>query len=169
MQVGVGDFTPVESLIQPAREHFTMSTKRNSLTAYKLAKKAKGLAGPEGRTLLAIADACSMSEGVCRKSVNTLSEEHFLPSRTFHYGVRGRQRTDGSDYFPGLLRRGIVSIVEGGTPKHGIPTVYRINEDVLRSYCPDTSAQTSAQMESNLCTNETEPLHNGAKTSAQVQ
>jgi hypothetical protein len=43
----------------------------------------------------------------------------------------------------------MVSIVEGGTPKDGIPTVYRINEDVLRSYCPETSAQEQTSSKSS--------------------
>ena len=42
MNVGVGDFTPVESLTQPAREHFTMTrfnaTAISGVTAYELSR-----------------------------------------------------------------------------------------------------------------------------------
>jgi hypothetical protein len=150
-----------------------MSQKPNSMNLFRLAKKARGLASAEKQALVCIADACSMRDGICRKSVKTHHEEHGCAIRSFRYGVRGRQRKNGTDYFPGLVRRGIVSVVSGGTPKDGVPTVYRINEHALRAFCSKevrgTSAQTSAQHSENLCTNDSEPLHNRAETSARVQ
>jgi hypothetical protein len=147
-----------------------MGTKTPSMTLFRLAKKAAGLAAPEKRAIIAIADACSMADGVCRKSILTLSEEWGFPERSIRYGIRGRQRKDGTEYFPGLLKRGIVSAVE----REGMPTIYAIDEARLESYSAVTSAQvaseplhkngvTPAQTANDPCTNDGEPLHSGSQ------
>jgi hypothetical protein len=167
-----------------------MTARRNNMEAFRLAKAVKGLARAEKLALICIADACSMWDGVCKKSTNTCQDEYGIAVRSFRYGVRGRTRKDGTENYPGLLGRGIVTIASGGTRESGIPTVYKINLDVLRAFAKgktsaQTTAQTSAQRDeeaarnltvtlprsatedaSNLCTNSGEPLHNAAKTSA---
>jgi hypothetical protein len=160
----------------------------NSL--FRLAKKVKRgrLFPAEKRALIAIADTCSMSGGVCRKSAATIENEYDVTPRNFHYALKGRKRKNGTSYFPGLLARKIVEIVSGGTTRDGVPTEYRINENTLQSFVEETSAQedseplhkedseplhkedgTSAQMGSNLCTIEGEPLHICAKPLHGVQ
>jgi hypothetical protein len=143
------------------------------MEAYRLAKKITCLAKAEGRALLAITDACSMRDGECRKSLATLAKEHKDSVRQLKYGIHGRLRTDGTEYYPGLLRRGIIAIKSSGD---GIPTSYVTNLDALKAlvYGAETSAQSSAQTdaqtraqnEADQCTNECEPVHIGAGTSA---
>lgn len=138
-----------------------MSHKSSNMSLFRLAKKAKGLDLSEARALLAIADTCSMKDGVCRKSVKTMCGEYKFASSTFHFGVNGRKRKDSTKYYPGLIERGLVIVVSGGKPQDGVPTVYRVNEDMLRTYCGGTSLQTSPQITPNLSTNHTKPLHRG--------
>src|SRR5690348_5043948 len=148
--------------------------KRTSqLEPFRLAKKCPGLDNAEKRALLAIADACTMRDRVCRKSVGTIKEEHGTSPRTFRYGVRGRLRKNGTPYFPGLLERKLVSIKSGGSPKHGTPTVYELNLELLRKLVEgysqpeetETSAQTPAQTTAQASA---QPLHNVYGTSAQT-
>lgn len=143
--------------------------KSNSLELYRLAKKLQGLNRVEKQTLIAIADASSMRNAECRKSKNTIDKERGLAPRSFYNGIHGRKRKDGSEYFPGLLKRRIVVIKSGGYVKAGVPTVYGINIAVLQALVDDTdtSAQTSAQDQLNLGTNEVEPRHRCLPTSAQ--
>jgi hypothetical protein len=131
-----------------------MMNERATLEAYRLAKKARGLADAEKQALIAIADAHSMRDQVCRKSVSTLHADFGISDRRFRYGIRGRKRADGSLYFPGLLRRGIVHILSGGRVKDGVPTVYKVDLAALRAFVEQqgTSAQTSAQDDGDLCT-----------------
>lgn len=117
-----------------------MTKKPRITNLFGLAKKARGLSVTEKRALICISDACSMRDRVCRKSVSTHFDEHACSARGFRYGVRGRKKKDGTEDFPGLISRGLVSIVSGGTPQDGVPTVYRVSEEVLRQYC-GTSAQ----------------------------
>ena len=143
---------------------------KNRMELFRLAKKVKGLSPTEKRVLIPIADTCSMREKICKKSAATIADEYGVPERTWHYGLRGRNRKDGSEFFPGLIRRGLVSVLRGGLPKDGVPTVYGVNEAVLRSFCdPETSAQNDGEQAVDLCTNDPKPLHNEAKTSAQWQ
>jgi hypothetical protein len=65
------------------------------------------------------------------------------------------------------LNRGLVFIKAGGYREAGVPTTYGIKLEVLRSLVYGTSAQTSAQTEDDLGTNEAEPRHNSQGTSAQ--
>jgi hypothetical protein len=136
---------------------------------YRLAKKLPGLARTEKQTLIAIADAASMRDAECRKSKATIDRERGLAPRTFYNGIHGRKRKDGTEYFPGLLKRKVVFIKAGGYVEAGVPTIYGINVDVLRALAngTETSAQTSAQGEANLGTTESEPRHKTGVTSAQ--
>lgn len=152
-----------------------MSAKKsNNLELFRLAKKVPGLARAEKQALVVIADAASMRDAECRKSKHTISEEHGVAPRSFHNGLKGRKRKGGSEYFPGLLKRGIVFIKSGGYVKAGVPTVYGIDISKLRALVDgdsDTLAQTSAQAlaqsEGNLGTNKGEPWHRCLTTSAQ--
>jgi len=142
-------------------------TKRD-MEAYRLAKKVTCLAKAEGRALLAIADACSMRDGECRKSLTTLANEHKDSVRQLKYGIHGRLRSDSTEYYPGLLRRRIITVKSS---RDGVPTAYVINLDVLKALVygrtsAQSDAQTSAQNEVDPCTNEREPVHNRAETSA---
>jgi hypothetical protein len=150
----------------------TLNQKPDRMEAFRLAKlinkRGDILTHAEGKTLVAITDTCSMREGVCRKSLPNLAAERGDSLRQYRYGLHGRQRKDGSFYFIGLLKRGIVYIVAGGHPEDGVPTTYGINMDVLRSLAngtdtpAQTPAQTTAQIASNPGTNDNEPRHNGA-------
>jgi hypothetical protein len=117
------------------------------LEAFRLMKRDRTLAKAEGIAGLAIADACSMREGVCRKSLSTLAAEHKTSIRQIEYGLYGRRRKNGDWYFTGLLKKGIVFVIADGRKTDGVPTTYGINMDVLRNLAngTDPSAQTSAQ------------------------
>jgi hypothetical protein len=150
----------------------TLNQKLDRMEAFRLAKlinkRGDILTHAEGKTLVAITDTCSMREGVCRKSLPNLAAERGDSLRQYRYGLHGRQRKDGSFYFIGLLKRGIVYIVAGGHPEDGVPTTYGINMDALRSLAngTDTPAQTPAQIAANPGTNPgtngNEPRHNAA-------
>jgi hypothetical protein len=128
--------------------------------SFHLAKKAQGLAEPEKRALIAIADTCSMQDRVCRKSISTLSREYGIKERLLQYGIQGRRKPDGTYYFDALIRRNIITKVSEGR-KGGIPAVYSINLDVLRTY-----AQTYAQNAGDLRTNDAEPTRKSVETYA---
>jgi hypothetical protein len=142
--------------------------KSNRLEAYQLAKKVRCLAKAEGQALLPIADAVSMYDGECRKSLTTLAAEFKGSVRQYEYGIHGRQREDGTFYYPGLLKRGIIYVK---ALRDGVPTAYGINMDALRAlvYGEKTPAQTPAQNEGDPCTNPDEPLHNDGQTPAQIE
>ncbi len=138
-----------------------MKTTKPSMEVYRKVKQATGLEIQleKHALILAISDACSMKDGVCRKSVATMSREHGIKARAFHYAIRGRQREDGTYYFQGLLARGIVTAVE----REGVPTVYSISESRLDAYCTLTRAQDTddlCQKSDDLCTIEDEPVPN---------
>ena len=132
-----------------------MKRDRNLAKADQTLAKAEGIAG------LAIADACSMSNGVCYKSISTLAAEFSSSVRQIEYGLHGRQREDGSFYFTGLLQKRIVFVTAGGRPEDGVPTTYGIDLKLLRTLAngAKTSAQTTAQTSAQ---NNGEPLHNEA-------
>jgi len=50
--------------------------KSDNLEAFRLMKRDRTLAKAEHVAGLAVADACSMREGVCRKSIATLAAEY---------------------------------------------------------------------------------------------
>ena len=158
----------------------TSNIKTITNQTFRLAKKANGLSMPEKRALIAIADTCSMSGGVCRKSTDTINREYAIPARSFKYAIRGRLRPDGREYYPGLIARGIVTATE----QKGLPTVYSVDNDRLASYSAvvanpsnrlakagnDTRAQltpqpvhketdTRAQKEDDPCTIDVPPVH----------
>jgi hypothetical protein len=137
--------------------------KPDNLEAFRLMKRDRTLAKAEHVAGLAVADACSMREGVCRKSIATLAAEYGVSVRHIEYGLHGRPRKNGEWYFTGLIKKGIVFVIEGGRKEDGVPTTYGINLEVLRTRVngTDTSAQTSAQPAE-------EPLHNSSGTSAQT-
>lgn len=135
-------------------------TIKPSLALFRLAKKATGLAPAEKHALIAIADACSMADGVCRKSLETLRQEWDFKKRVLLYGVTGRKRKDGTYCYPGLIARGIVKALR----REGMPTVYTVDQDRLQSYSRLTSAQTTE----DPCTTETEPVHTAEATRAQL-
>jgi hypothetical protein len=141
--------------------------KINRMEPFQLAKKVTCLAKAEGRALLAIADACSMRDCECRKSYSTLAREYKDSVRQIKYGIHGRDREDGTPYFPGLLRRGVITVKSSGD---GVPTTYEINLAVLRALVlgEKNSAQSNAQNSDDQCTYQPEPVHNVKESSAQL-
>jgi hypothetical protein len=145
------------------------------MEAYRLAKSDRTLPKAEKSALLAIADACAMREGVCRKAIPTLAADFGKSIRQIKYGLHGRPRENGGWYFTGLIAKGLVLVVAGGHCEDGVPTTYRIDLDRLRAHVlgADTSAQTHAQTcaqnSDDPCTNDDEPVHNGVDTRAQTR
>jgi hypothetical protein len=146
--------------------------KPDNMEAFRLAKKInrrKILPNAECKALIAIADACSMREEVCRKSIATLASEYGTAEREIRYGLHGRRRRNGLMNYTGLIAKGIVLVERGGRREDGVPTVYRLDVNLMRGLADgeETSAQTSAQTLAHTSAQPAEePLHNSGGTSA---
>jgi hypothetical protein len=110
---------------------------------YRLAKAARGLSTTEKRALIFIAEAQTMTDGVCKKAAHG-AEDFGTSVRDFRRGIHGRKRKDGTQIFPGLTARGIVSAsgnLKGGRSLggNGLPVTYTINKDVLLTFVPEES------------------------------
>ncbi len=110
---------------------------------YRLAQEVRGLSHAEQRALMFIAQAQTMRDGVCRKSVKSVERFGDSP-RSFRYGIHGRKNwRDNTVSFPGLLARGLVSAsgkLKGGRSLggHGLTVEYTINRDMLLTYLNPT-------------------------------
>jgi hypothetical protein len=156
-----GGFPPGRCIMAP-------KNKPDSMEAFRLAKKInrrKILPNAECKALIAIADACSMREEVCRKSIATLASEYGTAEREIRYGLHGRRRRNGSMNYAGLIAKGIVLVEQGGRREDGVPTVYRLDVNLMRALADgeETSAQTLAHTSAQPAE---EPLHNSGGTSA---
>jgi hypothetical protein len=147
----------------------TAPIKSDRMEPFRLAKKCPDLATAEKRVLVAITDTCSMRDAECRKSAAKLDKAYGLPQRTLYDGLHGRRRKDGTIYYSGLLKRGLVVIKAGGFKHAGYPTTYGINLELLAALVngEESSAQSSAQTSEELSTPSEKVQHNEAESSAQ--
>src|SRR6185437_16179950 len=118
--------------------------KTSQLEPLRLAKKwnkSSQAHRTEKQVLLAIAETCSMRDLECRKAPRTIDAERGISRSEFKRGIQGRRRADGSECYPGLIKRGIVFPTRGACLHSGVPTAYSINMEVLRRLADGDESQ----------------------------
>jgi hypothetical protein len=141
-----------------------MTPKPSQMEPLRLAKKLTKLwyrtgeaSAAERKVLRALGDIWSMRDSECRKSLQTIQEDHDISPRMFQYAMEGRKRQDGSEYYPGLLKRGVVIIKRQET---GRPVVYIPDLPLMRQLCGESSGPEDVSKDVSAPTHK--PTHNGA-------